>query len=158
VSSYGRNAFTRGTPCLCLARSPLYTSAAATCPGSPRLLRRSSDPALDASHLSGHLARATAGPGRDVPGRAQRVPGPLEPSSPEYNHPCLQHRRLAPPCGTITAQQSSRNMSSISVSVKPISRKFFRETEAVRGLKIASLAGRGRGFRRPTSATVAPRQ
>jgi hypothetical protein len=26
-------------------------------------------------------------------------------------------------------------MSSISVSVKPISRKFFRETEAVRGLK-----------------------
>jgi hypothetical protein len=84
---------------------------------------------------------------------AQRAPGSLEPSSPEYNHPCLQHRRLAQPCGTIPAQQSSRNMSSVSVSVKPVPRRFLRETEAVRGPKIVSLAGRGRGFRRPTSPT-----
>jgi hypothetical protein len=69
VSSYGRNAFTRGHPCLCPVRSPLYTSAAATCPGSPHLRRRSSDPGLGASHPLRHLARATTGPGRDVPGR-----------------------------------------------------------------------------------------
>jgi hypothetical protein len=30
------------------------------------------------------------------------------------------------------AQQFSRNMSSVSVSVKPIPRRFLRETEAVR--------------------------
>jgi hypothetical protein len=34
VSSYGRTAFTRGRPCLCPDRSPLYTLAGATCPGS----------------------------------------------------------------------------------------------------------------------------
>jgi hypothetical protein len=48
---------------------------------------------------------------------AQRAPGSLEPSSPECNHPGLRLRRQAQPCGTIPAQQSSRNMSSVSASV-----------------------------------------
>jgi hypothetical protein len=69
------------------------------------------------------------------PRPALPAPGPLEPSSPEYSHPCLRHRRLAPPCRTIPAQQSSRNMSNISVSVKPIPRKSLREIEAARELK-----------------------
>jgi hypothetical protein len=135
VSSYDRNTFTRDTPCLCLVRSPLYTLAAAACPGSPHLRRRSSDPALDASHLSGHLARAAAGPGRDVPGRrtAFLVLSNLRRRSTAI---CAfgtegWHRHVGP---------SLRNnphviMSSISVSVKPISRKSLRETEAARELK-----------------------
>jgi hypothetical protein len=67
VSSYGRNAFTRGHSCLCLVRSPLYTSAAATCPGSPRLRRRGGDSGLKASRFIGCPACASTSPGRDVP-------------------------------------------------------------------------------------------
>jgi hypothetical protein len=107
VSSYGRNAFTRGTLCLCLVRSPLYTSAAATCSGSPHLRHRSSDPALDMPHLFGHLARAAAGPGRDVPG--------LRTAFMVLSN--LRRRRQAPPGGAIPAQQSSHSIRSISVFV-----------------------------------------
>jgi hypothetical protein len=42
VSSYGRNTFTRGAPCLCLVRRPLYTFAAATCRSTPHLRHRNS--------------------------------------------------------------------------------------------------------------------
>jgi hypothetical protein len=42
VSSYSRNAFTRGAPCLCLVRCPLYTFAAATCHSASHLRNRSS--------------------------------------------------------------------------------------------------------------------
>jgi hypothetical protein len=42
VSSYGRNTFTRGVPCLRPVRCPLYTFAASTCRSAPHLRCRSS--------------------------------------------------------------------------------------------------------------------
>jgi hypothetical protein len=117
VSSYGRNTFTRGTSCLCLARSPLYTSAAATCPGSPRLRRRSAIPPWTYRATPSVSPVSLLVPDATFPAGAASCWLSLEPSSPEYNHPGLRHRRQAQPCGTIPAQQSSRNMSSVSVSV-----------------------------------------
>jgi hypothetical protein len=117
VSSYGRSAFTRGTPCLCLVRSPLYTSAAATCSGPPYLRRRRSDPTLDTPHLFGCLARANAGPGRDVPGRraAFLVFSNLRRRSTAIRAFGAEGRRRH--VGSSLHKKTSHNMSSISVFV-----------------------------------------
>jgi hypothetical protein len=64
VSLYGRNTFTCGAPCLCLARCLLYTFAVATCRSTPHLRRRN---------------RRGSRPGRAVPlgtSRAASSPGP----------------------------------------------------------------------------------
>jgi hypothetical protein len=136
VSSYGRNTFTRGTLCLRLVWCPLYTLAAATCPGAPHLRYRSS--------LGSSFDRVapfrTSRPCRCWPRTrcsrpARSASGPLEPSLTKYSHLCIRCRRLAPPRRTIPAQQNSRDMSSISVSVKPMVQKSLRVTETARELR-----------------------
>jgi hypothetical protein len=87
------------------------------------------------SCLSGHLARAATGPGRDVSGRRAALLALLN-----------LRRRSAATCafgtegryrldGPPPAQQSSHNLNNISVSVKPALRKLPRVTEAARELK-----------------------
>jgi hypothetical protein len=124
VSSYGRNAFTRGHPCLCPVRSPLYTWAVATCPGSSHLRRRRSDPGPGASRLLRCLARAATGPGRDVLGRRASFLVLLG----------IRHRSTAirtfgtegaPPQGIIPAQRNSYGISGISVLLAPVQRRVF---------------------------------
>jgi hypothetical protein len=117
VCSYDRNTFTRGHPCLCLVQSPIYTSAAATCPGSPQLRRRSSDPGLGGVAPLRTPRPHLHWPRTRCPRPARLVPGPLGTSSPEHGHSCLRHRRQAPPGGAIPAQQNSHSMSGISVFV-----------------------------------------
>jgi hypothetical protein len=73
------------------------------------------------------------------PGPARLVTGPLGPSSPEHGHPCLRHRRQAPPCGVIPAQQNSYSTSGISVFVSARTAKISprdrsrTQTESRRG-------------------------
>jgi hypothetical protein len=143
VSSYGQDAFTRGIPCLCLIRSPLYTLAAATCPGSPHLRCRSSNPPLDASHLSGHLARAAAGPGRDVPGRRTSflVLSNLRRRSTAIRAFGTEGRRRHVGPSLHNNPYITRAVSAFLLT--PVPRRFLRETEAARGPKVISVAGRG---------------
>jgi hypothetical protein len=139
VSSYGRNTFTRDTPCLRLVRCPLYTFAAATCPGTPHLRYRSS-----LGSFSGRVAPLwTSRPCRLRPRTrcsrpARSASGPLEPSSPKCSHLCLRHRRRYRFNGPPLRDKNSHNLSSISVSVKPIMRRPLRTTEAVRKLKLSA--------------------
>jgi hypothetical protein len=71
VSSYGRNTFTRGAPCLCLVRCPFTRLQ------QPRITAHRTfdaettrDPALDASGSLGHLAQTASIP---EPRRTRRV-------------------------------------------------------------------------------------
>jgi hypothetical protein len=136
VSSYGRNTFTRGTPCLRLARCPLYTFAAATCPGAPHLRHRSS-----LGSCSGRVAPLWTSrpcchrPRARCPRSARSASGALEPLLPKCSHLCLRHRRPVPPRWTAPVQQNSRNLSSISVFVKPILRRPHRAAETACELK-----------------------
>jgi hypothetical protein len=132
VSSYDRNTFTRGAPCLRLVRCPLYTSAAATCRSAPHLWCRNS---------------LGPRPGRVVPLGTSRpchlqpraevfstrgASGSFKPSAPKHNCPCLWHRRPALLRWAAPAQQNSHNSSSISVPVKPALRKLPCVVEAAR--------------------------
>jgi hypothetical protein len=136
VSSYGRNTFTRGTPCLRLVRCPLYTFAAATCPGAPHLRYRSSLGSCSGRVVPLWTSRPCCHRPRTRCSRPTRsASGPLEPSSPKCSHLCLRHRRPVPPRWATPAQQNSHNLNSISVSVKPVLRKPPRMTETARELK-----------------------
>jgi hypothetical protein len=143
VSSYGRNAFTRGHHCLCPVRSPLYTSEAATCPGSPHLRRRSSDPGPEASHLFGHLARAATGPGRDVPGRRASllVPSDLRRRSTAIRAFGTEGRRRH--VGSSLHNKTHIAQAALASMLAPVLRRFLPETEVVRRPKVAGAAGRG---------------
>jgi hypothetical protein len=132
VSSYGRNTFTRGAPCLCLVRCPLYTFAAATCRSAPHLRHRNSP----RSRLDRVVPLRTSCPGRLQP-RAEvfstrGASGSSKPSAPKHNRPCLRHRRPAPLRWVAPAQQNSHDSSSISVSVKLARQELPRVAEAAR--------------------------
>jgi hypothetical protein len=132
VSSYGRNTFTRGAPCLCLVRCPLYTFAAATYCGAPHLRRRN-NPRSRPSHV---VPFGTSRPGR-LHSRARAHPtrgasGSSQPSAPKVNRPRFRHRRPAPFEWAAPAQQNSHNSSSISVSVKSPLQSLPRIAEAAR--------------------------
>jgi hypothetical protein len=132
VSSYGRDTFTRGAPCLCLVRCPLYMFAAATYCGAPHLRRRN-NPRSRPGHV---VPFGTSRPGRLQP-RAEAHPtrgasGSSKPSAPKADRPCFRHLRPAPLRWDAPAQQNSRNSSSISVSVKPPLQNFPRIAEAAR--------------------------
>jgi hypothetical protein len=136
VSSYGRNTFTRDTPCLRLVRCPLYTFAAATCPGAPHLRYRSSLGSCSGRVVSLWTSRPCCHRPRTRCSRpARSASGPLEPSSPKCSHLCLRHRRPVPPRWATPAQQNSHNLNSISVSVKLVLRKPPRVTKTARELK-----------------------
>jgi hypothetical protein len=124
VSSYGRNAFTRGTPCLRLAWSPLYTSAAATCPGSSRLRRRSAIPPWTCRTTPGVSPVLLLLPDATFPAGAARswlfrtfVTGaqPAASSAPKAGKAMWGHPYT----------QSSRNRSNVSVSAKKPYREGF---------------------------------
>jgi hypothetical protein len=135
VSSYGRNTFTRGVPCLRLVRRPLYTFAAATCHSAPHLRYRNS-----LGPRSGRVVPlGTSRPCRLQPraevSSTRGASGSFEPSAPKHKCPCLRHRRPALLRWAAPAQQNSHNSSSISVSVKPALRKLPRVAVAARELK-----------------------
>jgi hypothetical protein len=132
MSSYDRNTFTRGAPCLCLVRCPLYTFAAATCRSAPHLRHRNSP----RSRPGRVVPFGTSRPGRLQP-RAEvfstrGASGSSKPSVPKHNCPCFRHRRPAPLRWAAPAQQNLHNSSSISVSVKPPLQKLPRVAEAAR--------------------------
>jgi hypothetical protein len=143
VSSYGRNAFTRGHSCLCLVRSPLYTSAAATCPGSPHLRRRGSDPGLGGvAPLRTSCPRAPQAPDAMSPVGAPRswssrtfVAGarPSVPSAPKVGAATWDH----------SCTQNSHSMSGISVSLAPVRQRLPHGTEAIHRPKVVGVAERG---------------
>jgi hypothetical protein len=136
VSSYGQNTFTRGTPYLRLVRCPLYTFAAATCPGAPHLRYRSSLGSCSGLVVPLRTSRPCCHRPRTRCFRpARSASGSLEPSSPKCSHLCLRHLRPVPPRWATPAQQSSHNLNSISVSVKPVLQKLSHVTEAARELK-----------------------
>jgi hypothetical protein len=103
-------------------------SAAPSVPNQPRITLRSRRTFSDISPV------LLLAPDAMFPAGAQCF-WPLEPSSPKYSHLCLRRRRPAPPRRTIPAQQNSRDMSGISVSVKSIMRRLLRVTETARELK-----------------------
>jgi hypothetical protein len=158
VSSYGRNTFTRGAPCLCLVRCPLYTFAAATYRGAPHLRRRN-NPRFRRGRVGsfrtsrpGHLhSRAGAHPRLGASGSSV-------PSAPKVNRPHFRHRRSAPFSWAVPAQQNSHNPSSISVFVKSSLQSFPRRAEAVCGPTPTAQPDVVKSFRMPFSPTVAPRQ
>jgi hypothetical protein len=121
VSSYDRDTFTRGAPCLCLDGAPLYTFAAATYCGAPHLRRRK-NPRSRPGRLQ---PRAEAHPTRSASGSSK-------PSAPKADRPCLRHRRPTPLRWATHTQQNSHNSSSISVSVKLPLQNFPRIAEAAR--------------------------
>jgi hypothetical protein len=96
VSSYDRNTFTRGAPCLCLVRRLLYTFAVATCRSTPHLRRRDSR-----RFRPGRVVPlGTSRPGRLEP-RAEvfsmrSASGSSRPSVSKHNRSCLRRRRPAP--------------------------------------------------------------
>jgi hypothetical protein len=154
VSSYGRDTFTRGAPCLCLVRCPLYTFAAATYRGTLHLRRRNSP-----RSCPGRVGPfGTSRPGR-LHSRAEAHPtrsasGSSIPSAPKVNHPRFRHRRPAPFGWAVPAQQNSHNSSCISVSVKSPLQNLPHITEAVREPKPTARPGMVKSFRRPFSPTV----
>jgi hypothetical protein len=141
VSSYGRNTFTRGAPCLCLVRCPLYMFAAATCRSAPHLRHRDSP-----RPCPGRVVPfGTSRPGRLQP-RAEvfstrGTSGSSKPLVPKHNCPCFRHQRSAPFRRAAPAQQNSHNSSSISDSVKPALQKLPRVAEAARGPKPSAWPG-----------------
>jgi hypothetical protein len=136
VSSYGRNTFTRGTPCLRLVRCPFYRFAAATCHGAPHLLHRSCLGSCSGRAVPLGTSRPCCHRLRTRCSRpARSASGSFDLSSPRCNHLCLRRRRPVLPRWATPAQQSSHNLNSISVSVKPVLRKLPRVTEAARELK-----------------------
>jgi hypothetical protein len=135
MSSYGRNTFTRGTPCLRLVQCPLYTFAAATCHGALHLWYRSCLGSCSGRVVPLGTSRPCCHRPRPEMFPARSTSGFFEPSSPKCNHLCLQHRRPVLPRWATPAQQSSHNLNSISVFVKPVLRKLPRVTEAARELK-----------------------
>jgi hypothetical protein len=135
VSSYGRNTFTCGTPCLRLVRCPLYTFATATCHGAPHLRYRSCLGSCSGGVVPLGTSRPCCHWPRPEIFPARSASGSFEPSTPKYNRLCLRHRRPVLPRWATPAQQNSHNLNSISVSVKPVLRKLPRVTEAARELK-----------------------
>jgi hypothetical protein len=138
VSSYGRNTFTRGAPCLGLVRCPLYTFAAATYCGAPHLRRRNSPRSCPGrvvpfgTSCSGRLhSRAEVHPTRGASGS-------FIPSAPKANHSRFRHRRPTPSGWAVPAQQKSHNSSSISVSVRSPLQNFPRLAEATREPKLTA--------------------
>jgi hypothetical protein len=132
VSSYGRNTFTRGAPCLCLVRCPLYTFSTSTYRGAPYLRRRNSP----RSHPGRIGPFGTSHPGR-LHSRVEAHPtrgssGSSIPSAPKVNRPRFRHRRPALFGWAVPAQQNSHNLSSISVSIKSPLQSFPRLAEAAR--------------------------
>jgi hypothetical protein len=126
VSSYGRNVFTRGAPCLCLVWCLLYTFAVATCRRTPHLQRRNSP-----RYRPGCVVPSgTSRPGPSSPCAevfsTRGASDSSEPSVPKHSRPCLRHRRPAPLRWAAPAQQNSHNSSSISVFVKPVLQEIPR--------------------------------
>jgi hypothetical protein len=135
VSSYGRNTFTRGAPCLCLVRCPLYTFAATTCRSTSHLRRRNSPRSRPGRVVPFGASR----PGRLHP-RAEThstrgASGSSKPSALKGNCLCFRHRRPALFRWVAPAQQNSYNSSSISVSVKPPLKNFPHIAEPAREQK-----------------------
>jgi hypothetical protein len=139
MSLYGRNTFTRGAPCLCLVRCPLYTFAAATCCGTPHLRRR------EPSTISPWSRRAF----RDTSPRLPSFPSRGAPDARRFwflhafgaksRQSALRHRRPSPFGWAVPAQQNSHNSSSISVFVNSPLQSFPRQTEAAREPKPTAL-------------------
>jgi hypothetical protein len=130
VSSYGRNTFTRGVPCLRLVRSPLYTFAAATCHSAPHLRYRSSLGPCSGRVVPLRTSRPCRLQPRPEVFSTRGTPGSFGPSAPKHDRPYLRHRRSALLRWAAPAPQNSHNSSSISASVKPALRKLPRVAEA----------------------------
>jgi hypothetical protein len=135
VSSYGRNTFTRGVPCLLPVRCPLYTFPASTCRSALHLRCRSS-----LGHRSGRVVLLeTSRPCRFQPGlrRSRRAAllAPPKPSAPKDDRPRLRHRWSALLRWAATARQNSHDSKNISVSVRPVFRRLLGVTVAARGPK-----------------------
>jgi hypothetical protein len=157
VSSYDRNTFTRGAPCLCLVRCLLYTSVVATCRSTPHLRRRNNRRSPPSRIVPLGTSRATSSPGpkcswcavllalqdlrcRSVAVRAFGSEG--------------QHRSDKSPLHNKT----HITQVAFSVSVKPAPPGLPRVSRSYVRAETVSLAGRGQSFRRSFSPTAAPRQ
>jgi hypothetical protein len=158
VSSYGRNTFTHGAPCLCLVRCPFTHSQ------QPRITARCTfgaeiahDLALVASGLLGHLAQVAPIP---EPGRTRRMVLLVPPYLRRRKSTVRtfgtegQHHSV----GLFLHNKNSHNLSSISVFVKSSLQSFPRRAEAVRGPTSTAQPDVVKSFRRLFSPTVAPRQ
>jgi hypothetical protein len=122
-------------------------SAAPSVPKQPRTLLRSRRASLDISPV------LPPAPDEMFPAGAQALSNLRRR---ECSHLCLRHRRLAPPRWTTPAQQNSHDPSSISVSVKPESRKPPFVTETARELKSSAWPDVGEASEGHLPRQVAP--
>jgi hypothetical protein len=157
VSSYGRNTFTRGAPCLCPVRRPLYTFAVATCRSAPHLRHRNSSRSrpervvpLGTSRLGRLQPRAKVSSVRGTSGSCR-------PSAPKHNRPCLRYRRPAPSNRLLLHNKTHITRATLVFALNSTARTPSRSRSCVR-TETVSLAGRGQSFRRSFSPTPSSAQ